>query len=205
VGKEPREGGDRRRQGMWPGRLAIWAGPSTALLLGSRPCARPSFPRLIQCPAPSKSLVTSHPMRGAHLHQLRDTIHSALSAAINGIGRTRHSEERDAARATSQHAARPPHPLRTSRCANRSVVMTCNSARAFAAVVFVCGASTRSAPSLALSVPPADRASGGARAPRSGRAPHREPRWSSSCRAGASVGVARPDHGRGALLPIQPT
>ena len=45
------------------------------------------------------------------------------SAAINGIGRTRHSEGRDGARATSQHAARSPHPLRTSRCANRSVVI----------------------------------------------------------------------------------
>ena len=64
MGDEPREEGDRRRRGVWLRRLAIWAGPSTALLLGSRPCARPSFPGLIQCPAPSKSLVMSSPHAG---------------------------------------------------------------------------------------------------------------------------------------------
>ena len=134
MGNEPREEAARRRPGVWPCRLAIWAGPSGAPLLGSPACARPSFPRLIECPSPAKSLVMSSPHVGCTSHQLRDTIGLALSAVQSG--------STDALKRRLE--AHPGGPR----------------SRAFS--------------------------------------------WSSSCCAGASVGVARPDRGRGALLPIQP-
>ena len=55
-----------------------------------------------------------------------------------------------------------------------------------------------------LSVPPADRASG-ERARLEAAVRRISSLDEASCCAGASVGVARPDRGRGALLPIQPT